>query len=105
MLNVTTGKRSNKEYHHCSLGEKARVWLSVELALNSIIRSTIDLAMIDEAFDGLSPIGVNRAIKLLSNEGLKRKLLCISHNKGVDKYFAKKKIVIMENDESRLETL
>ena len=103
LLHVTTGSRGGKEYHHCSKGEQARVWLAMELALNSLIRSTIDLALVDEAFDGLDSAGMTRAIKLLSDEGSRRKLLCISHAKGIDRYFEKKKLVIMEKDQSRLE--
>lgn len=102
LLNVVTGTRDPKEYHYCSLGEKARVWLAVELALNALIRSTIDLALVDEAFDGLDPIGARRAIKMLSDEGSRRKIVCISHKEGMDKFFAKKKIVVMENDVSKL---
>lgn len=102
LLNVTTGSRGDKEYHLCSLGEKARVWLAVELALNALIRSTIDLALVDEAFDGLDPTGVRRAIKMLSDEGARRKIVCISHKEGIDKFFAKKKTVVLENDVSRL---
>ena len=102
LLNVKTGKRPFKPYHICSRGEQARVWLAMELALNNIIRSRIDLALVDEAFDGIDPTGINRVMKLLANESDKHQIICISHNDNVKKLFHKKYTVIMEKDESRL---
>jgi DNA repair exonuclease SbcCD ATPase subunit len=102
-LEVRTGKRGNKEYHDCSEGEKARVWLSMELALNNLMRTTIDLALIDEILDGLDSEGVRRAMRLLSKESAKRKIVCISHRKGLKRSFPQKKVVVMEDDVSRLE--
>lgn len=102
-FNVRTGKRGGKEYLLCSMGERARVWLAVELALNDIIRSKIDLALVDEAFDGLDETGVKRVMKLIQERGEKSKIICISHNDNVKKLFHRKKVVVMENDESRIE--
>jgi len=101
-LNARIGNGEKRDYHCCSEGEKARVWLATELALNDIRKITIDVAFVDECFDGLDKQGVQKAIKLITGESMKRKMVCISHRDGVEKYFAKKNIVVMEKGISTL---
>lgn len=102
-LFVDTANGRTREYHYSSDGEKARVWLSMELALNSVSRTVMDVAFIDECFDGLDSEGLQRAIKLIGEEGRNRKIICISHRKGVEAYFQAKKTVVMEGGCSQLE--
>lgn len=101
-LNVKIGNGDNRDYNCCSEGEKARIWLATELSLNDIRKVTIDVAFVDECFDGLDKQGVQKAIKLITGESMKRKMVCISHRDGVDKFFSKKNIVVMEKGISTL---
>jgi len=102
MLNVKTGNRGYREYHWCSEGERSRVWLSTELALNEIKRTTVDIGLIDECLDGLDSQGIVKAVELISGESTKRKMICISHREGVEKHFRNKKVVIMHKGTSTL---
>lgn len=101
-INVKIGNGEKRDYHCCSEGEKARIWLATELALNDIRKITIDVAFVDECFDGLDKQGVQKAIKLITGESMKRKMVCISHREGVEKFFTKKNVVIMEKGISTL---
>lgn len=102
-LYVSTANRASREYHYCSEGEKARVWLSMELALNEIARGTVDISLIDECFDGLDKQGLIRAVRLVGGEGKKRRIMCISHRSGVEEFFTRKFKVVMDGGASRVE--
>lgn len=99
---VLTGSRKKRDYLVCSEGERARVWLSTELALNDIRRVSIDIALVDECFDGLSTQGVRKAIELITNESLHRKMICISHKEGVERFFDRRFKVVFKKETSEL---
>lgn len=101
-LNVKIGNGEKRDYHYCSEGEKARVWLATDLALNDVREISIDIMFIDECFDGLDKNGIRKAIELITGESMKRKMVCISHRDGVSKHFTNKKVVVMKNGTSTL---
>lgn len=101
-LNVKVGNGQKRDYLSCSEGEKARVWFATDMALNEIKQVEVDVAFIDECFDGMDKNGVEKAIALITSESMKRKMVCISHREGVGKHFSNKKVVVMENGTSTL---
>lgn len=101
-LNVKIGNGEKRDYLCCSEGEKARVWFATDMALNEVKQVAIDVAFIDECFDGMDKSGVEKAVALITGESMRRKMICISHRKSVGKHFSNKKIVVMENGTSKL---
>ena len=101
-MNVKIGNGDKRDYLCCSEGEKSRVWLATDMALNEVKQVAIDVAFIDECFDGMDKSGVERAIALITGESMRRKIICISHREGVGKHFSNRKVVVMENDTSTL---
>jgi len=101
-LNVKIGNGEKRDYLSCSEGEKARVWFATDMALNVVKQVEVDVAFIDECFDGMDKNGVEKAIALITSESMRRKMVCISHREGVGKHFSNKKVVVMENGTSTL---
>lgn len=86
-LIVSRQDQDDCEYHFCSEGEKARVWIAMERALSEISMGNVDVRFVDECFDGLSKEGIDRAIRLVAGEARERRLLCISHFDHVRRHF------------------
>jgi DNA repair exonuclease SbcCD ATPase subunit len=93
VLGVRIGDSDPIDYHLCSNGEKARVWLATELAITDSIKPVIDAVFVDEVFDGLDATGVNRAVTMVSGDGENKKIICISHLDRVKKHFSRNVVV------------
>lgn len=102
-LMVERAGQDDCEYHYCSLGEQARLWIAMEWAVGEIAMGKVDIRLVDECFDGLSKHGVERAIRLVSGEATERRLICISHRDEVQKFFNRRATVVMRNGISSLE--
>ena len=96
-----------KDYIANSSGEKRRVDLAVNLALQDLVASRsskkINIAIFDEAFDSLDDVGIENVIDVLqglSNE--KSSIFVISHNHHLKSYFTNILTVVKEDGCSKL---
>lgn len=98
-----------KEYISNSSGERRRIDIAVNLALQDLVASRsnkkINIAIFDEAFDTLDDIGTEHVIEVLqelSNE--KSSIFVISHNEHLKSYFSNILTVIKKNGCSSIGT-
>lgn len=105
---LITNSKGGQEYIANSGGEKKRIDLSINLALQDLLasRSTkkLNIAIFDEVFDSLDENGVDGVISLLQ-ELIKEKstILLVSHNEYLKSYFTNVITVIKKDGFSRLE--
>lgn len=81
-----------KEYSSNSGGERKRIDLAINLALQDLVASRsnkrINIAMFDEVFDALDETGVEQVIELLQELSKeKSSIFVISHNDHLKSYF------------------
>ena len=96
-----------KDYIANSGGEKKRIDLSINLALQDLIasRSTkkLNIAIFDEVFDSLDENGVDGVISLLQELSKEKStILLVSHNEYLKSYFTNIVTVIKQNGFSRI---
>lgn len=96
------------EYMANSTGEKKRVDLAINLALQDLVsaRSTksLNIAIFDEVFDGLDESGIEAVTSLfdeLSNE--KSSIFVISHNPHLQSVFSNVVTIVKQNGYSNLD--
>lgn len=96
------------EYMANSTGEKKRVDLAINLALQDLVsaRSTksLNIAIFDEVFDGLDESGIEAVTSLfeeLSNE--KSSIFVISHNPHLQSIFSNVVTIVKQNGYSNLD--
>ena len=96
-----------QEYSSNSGGEKKRIDLAINLALQDLVasRSTkkINIAIWDEAFDALDDTGIESVMELLNDlQNEKSTIIVISHNEHLKSYLTNTITVVKENGFSRL---
>ena len=95
------------EYIANSSGEKRRIDLAVNLALQDLVASRsskrINIAIFDECFDALDDIGTEQVIQLLQElSEEKSSIFVISHNEHLKAYFSNSITMVKEKGCSRL---
>ena len=95
------------EYIANSSGEKRRIDLCINLALQDLVasRSTkkINIAVFDEIFDTLDDTGIEKVLELLTELSKERDtLLVVSHNEHLQSYFSNTITVEKKDGFSRL---
>jgi DNA repair exonuclease SbcCD ATPase subunit len=100
--------RGGKSYRSCSDGQRRRADIVCTLALGDLsatrVSSPINLAIVDEIFDGLDATGIERALPLLMGLAQDRSsVFVISHSDAMANYFPKTWTVVYENGISHVE--
>lgn len=98
----------SRTYKGCSRGEKRRIDLAIQCALNDLARmgsrANINLLVCDEVIDPLDETGVLDFIDVLKDKAAAgMTVLLMSHKRFVDSYAPTKISVVKENGVSRLE--
>lgn len=98
-----------QEYSANSGGERKRIDLAINLAMQDLVASRsnkkINVAIFDEAFDTLDEVGVEKVIELLQElSEEKSSIFVISHNEHLKSYFTNVISVVKENGFSTLES-
>jgi len=87
------------QYENCSSGEKARIDVSILLALQSMIfhrnANNSNMVIFDEVFEHLDIIGIERTVNLLKEEAQDKAIFVISHQNELRDYFDNQ--IIIEN--------
>lgn len=96
-----------QEYSANSGGERKRIDLSINLALQDLVASRsnkrINIAIFDEVFDALDEIGVEKVIELLQElSSEKSTILVVSHNQHLQSYFTNVVTVVKKDGFSTL---
>ncbi len=90
-----------------SQGERKRISLCVDLAMNRLLSemfdSPLNFLVLDEAFDGLDRVGIETFVALLRNE-LKRvpMIPVVSHSPYAEELFDQQIVVLKEGGQSRI---
>lgn len=105
-LSITNNK-GGEQYIANSGGEKKRIDLSINLALQDLIasRSTkkLNIAIFDEVFDSLDENGVDGVVSLLTELSQEKStILVVSHNEYLKSFFTNVLTVSKKNGFSRL---
>lgn len=100
-------KDGGQEYSANSSGEKKRVDLAVNMALQDLLASRsnkkINLCLLDEVVDSLDQVGIESVVELLKDmEKEKSSVFIISHNENLKSYFTNTITVVKENGYSHL---
>jgi len=94
------------DYAGCSGGEKRRLDVAILLALQSLIyersASSCNLVVLDEVFDALDRVGVERVVNLLNEEAREKAIYVISHISEFRDYFENEVLIRKEGGESRI---
>jgi len=94
------------DYAACSSGEKRRIDVAILLALQSLVyergASNSNLIVLDEVFDSLDRVGIERAVALLAEESSDKLIYVISHLSEFRDYFQKELLITKENGFSNL---
>jgi len=94
------------KYEDFSSGEKARIDVSILLALQAMIfnrsASSSNMVIFDEVFNHLDQIGVERVVNLLKEESEEKAIFVISHQSELRDYFDNHIIIENKNGESKL---
>lgn len=96
-----------QEYSANSGGERKRIDLAINLALQDLVASRsnkrINIAIWDEVFDALDQTGIEKVIELLQElSSEKSTILVVSHNQHLQSYFTNTITVVKENGFSTL---
>lgn len=97
-----------QEYSANSGGERKRIDLAINLALQDLVASRsskrINIAIWDEVFDALDETGIEKVIELLQElSEEKSTILVVSHNQHLQSYFTNVITVVKKNGFSTLE--
>ena len=95
------------EYSANSGGEKKRIDLAINLALQDLVASRsskrINIAIWDEVFDALDETGIEKVIELLQELSQEKStILVVSHNQHLQSYFTNTITVVKKNGFSTL---
>ena len=95
-------KNGGDTYSSNSGGEKKRIDLAINLALQDLVASRsskkINIAMFDEVFDSLDENGIDGVISLLQElSQSKSTILVVSHNEYLKSYFTNILTVVKQN--------
>jgi DNA repair exonuclease SbcCD ATPase subunit len=96
------------DYKSNSNGEKRRIDVAVNMALQDLVASRsnkrVDLLVYDEVFEGLDSIGSEAVIELLKEKARKvGSVLVITHNAALKQLFTKSLVVRKENARTVIE--
>jgi len=90
------------DYRLCSSGEKGRIDAAILLALQSLIfersASSSNLVVLDEVFEHLDIVGIERTVNLLAEEAKDKAIFVISHQNELQDYFENSIIVYKGKD-------
>lgn len=97
-----------QEYSANSGGERKRIDLAINLALQDLVASRsnkrINIAIWDEVFDALDEVGIEKVIELLQElSEEKSTILVVSHNQHLQSYFTNIITVVKKDGFSYLE--
>lgn len=95
------------QYKGNSGGEKRRVDIAINMALQDLVQSrsnkSVDLIVYDEMYDGLDAIGCERVIQLLQEKAKTcGTILVITHNDHLKQLFNKEIVLSKENGETKI---
>lgn len=104
---VIHNKDGGQDYMSNSTGEKKRIDLAVNLALQDLVASrsnkSLNIVVLDEALDGLDQSGVETVIDLLNYLSSKRSsIFVISHNPHLQSVFNSTLTVVKNNGYSEI---
>jgi DNA repair exonuclease SbcCD nuclease subunit len=98
----------NRTYKGCSRGEKRRVDLAIQAAINDLSIATggskVNLLIADEVIDPLDEAGVSSFVEVLKQKTHVASVLLITHKPFVDTYATKRWRLIKSNGVTRIET-
>lgn len=97
-----TNQDGGDSYSANSSGEKKRIDLAINLALQDLVASRsskkINLAIFDEVFDALDENGIDSVISLLQELSQEKStILVVTHNEHLKSYFSNCVTVVKEN--------
>lgn len=103
-----TNRSGGDGYPSNSGGEKKRIDLAINLALQDLVASRsskkINIAIFDEVFDALDENGIDGVISLLQElAGSKSTILVVSHNEYLKSYFTNVLTVVKQGGYSTLQ--
>jgi DNA repair exonuclease SbcCD ATPase subunit len=94
------------DYVACSNGERRRVDVAILLALQSLVyernAAGCNLVVLDEVFDSLDRVGVEKVVSLLADEAETKTIFVISHLNEMRDYFNQEVIIVKENGVSEV---
>jgi len=94
------------DYVACSNGERRRIDVAILLALQSLVyernAAGCNLVVLDEVFDSLDRVGIEKVISLLSDEAASKVVYVISHLNELRDYFSQEVIIVKENGVSEI---
>lgn len=100
------GKRT---YKACSRGERRRIDLAVQCAINDLAIATggsrVNLLVADEVIDPLDDAGVKSFIDILQTKSKDSTVILITHKPFIDSYAAKRWLLTKEYDVTNLQTV
>jgi len=101
---ISDNNKKNLPFKEWSKGQKKRIEIIVSFALMSIEDSVISEVFLDELFDGIDEVGINKIKTLLDNEAQikDRRFVIFSHSKEIKDLFTNRAYVKLENGKSTL---
>lgn len=106
-LSVNTPNRGRKLYSELSSGEKRRVGISLNIAFMEYLQTQIggsNLIVLDELFDNMDPIGIDKALELLSKiSSNDMTILVISHSPDLKYSDIFQNVINIDNNNGELE--
>lgn len=101
-------KDGGSDYLSNSSGERKRIDLAVNLALQDLLASRsnkrMNVAIFDEAFDALDQVGIESVVNLLHDLAAEKStIIVISHNEHLKAYFTNTLTVVKQNGFSMLD--
>lgn len=101
-------KDGGSDYSSNSSGERKRIDLAVNLALQDLLASRsnkrMNVAIFDEAFDALDQVGIESVVNLLHDLAAEKStIIVISHNEHLKSYFTNTLTVVKQNGFSMLD--
>jgi len=106
-LEVSSNGRVLDDFLLRSQGERKKVCLAVDLAMNQLLSemfgAPLEFVVFDEAFDGLDRMGVELFCSLLRSQlGRIPQMMVVSHSPYAEDLFDQQITVVKENGESRI---
>lgn len=98
----------NKTYKGCSRGEKRKIDIAIQCAINDLAIATggsyINLLVCDEIIDPMDDEGVFNFISILKKKSADTSIVLISHRPFVSTYFSNKLLLVNKNGETEVTT-
>lgn len=103
-----TNQDGGEQYSSNSSGEKKRIDLAINLALQDLVASRsskkINIAIFDEVFDALDENGIDSVVSLLQELSQEKStILVVTHNEHLKSYFSNCVTIVKENGFSYIE--